>query len=87
METPQLNFTLMKSCLLLATFFIFSFFTFFNGAAFNLSRHLARTPTTDGVSGNLNGFVQFPSTNAWNTNIASAPVDPSSAADCRAMEQ
>jgi hypothetical protein len=30
-------------------------------------------------SGNLNGFVPFPSTNAWNTNIASATVDPNSA--------
>jgi hypothetical protein len=32
----------------------------------------------DGAS--LNGFVPFPSTAAWNTNIASAPVDPNSAA-------
>ena len=30
----------------------------------------------DGAS--LNGFVPFPSTNVWNTNIASAPVDPNS---------
>ena len=27
----------------------------------------------------LNGFVPFPSTNLWNTNISSAPVDPNSA--------
>jgi hypothetical protein len=27
----------------------------------------------------LNGFVPFPSNNLWNTNIASAPVDPNSA--------
>jgi hypothetical protein len=27
----------------------------------------------------LNGFVPFPSSDAWNTNIASAPVDPNSA--------
>jgi hypothetical protein len=32
----------------------------------------------DGAS--LNGFIPFPSTAAWNTNIASAPVDPNSAA-------
>jgi hypothetical protein len=30
----------------------------------------------DGAS--LNGFVPFPSTNVWNTNIASAPVDQNS---------
>ena len=33
-----------------------------------------------GNNASLNGFVPFPSTNAWNTNIASAPVDPNSAA-------
>lgn len=27
----------------------------------------------------LNGYVPFPSSDAWNTNIASAPVDPNSA--------
>jgi hypothetical protein len=32
-----------------------------------------------GANASLNGFVPFPSTNAWNTNIASAPVDPDSA--------
>jgi hypothetical protein len=32
-----------------------------------------------GTNANLNGFVPFPTTNAWNTNIASAPVDPESA--------
>jgi hypothetical protein len=32
-----------------------------------------------GDNANLNGFVPFPATNAWNTNIASAPVDPNSA--------
>jgi len=31
-----------------------------------------------GKNANLNGFLPFPSTNAWNTNIASAPVDPDS---------
>ena len=34
-----------------------------------------------GNNANLNGFVPFPATNAWNTNIASAPVDPNSAGD------
>jgi hypothetical protein len=33
-----------------------------------------------GSGASLNGFVPFPSTNAWNTNIASAPLDPNSAA-------
>jgi hypothetical protein len=31
-----------------------------------------------GVNASLNGFVPFPATNVWNTNIASAPVDPNS---------
>jgi hypothetical protein len=33
-----------------------------------------------GNGANLNGFVPFPSTNAWNTNIASDTPDPNSAA-------
>lgn len=33
-----------------------------------------------GNNASLNGFVPFPATNVWNTNIASAPVDPNSAA-------
>ena len=33
-----------------------------------------------GNGASLNGFIPFPSTNAWNTNIASAPLDPNSAA-------
>jgi hypothetical protein len=32
-----------------------------------------------GNNASLNGFVPFPATNVWNTNIASAPVDPNSA--------
>jgi hypothetical protein len=32
-----------------------------------------------GNGASLNGYVPFPSSNAWNTNIASAPVDPNSA--------
>lgn len=31
-----------------------------------------------GNNASLNGFVPFPADNAWNTNIASAPVDPNS---------
>ena len=31
-----------------------------------------------GNNASLNGFVPFPSTNVWNTNIASAPLDPNS---------
>jgi hypothetical protein len=34
---------------------------------------------TTGQGGSLNGFVPFPSNSLWNTNIASAPVDPNSA--------
>jgi hypothetical protein len=33
-----------------------------------------------GNNASLNGFVPFPTANVWNTNIASAPVDPNSAA-------
>jgi hypothetical protein len=33
-----------------------------------------------GDNASLNGFVPFPADNAWNTNIASAPLDPNSAA-------
>ncbi|MGA3026414.1 MAG: hypothetical protein ABSF98_16740, partial [Bryobacteraceae bacterium] len=29
-----------------------------------------------GADASLNGFVPFPSTNAWNTDISSAPLDP-----------
>jgi hypothetical protein len=31
-----------------------------------------------GNNANLNGFVPFPADNVWNTNIASAPLDPNS---------
>ncbi|MGC2733361.1 MAG: IPT/TIG domain-containing protein [Candidatus Acidiferrales bacterium] len=33
-----------------------------------------------GQGGSLNGFLPFPADNAWNQNIASAPVDPNSPA-------
>jgi len=33
-----------------------------------------------GPEGALNGFIPFPSSSLWNTNIANAPVDPNSAA-------
>jgi Chitobiase/beta-hexosaminidase C-terminal domain len=33
-----------------------------------------------GIGANLNGFVPFPATNAWNTNIAADTPDPNSAA-------
>ena len=32
-----------------------------------------------GNGASLNGYVPFPSSNLWNTNIASAPIDPNSA--------
>ena len=38
-----------------------------------------------GNGASLNGYVPFPSSNAWNTNIASSPVDPSSAAIIAAL--
>ncbi|HTZ98159.1 MAG TPA: hypothetical protein VMB18_17280 [Terriglobales bacterium] len=33
-----------------------------------------------GIEAGLNGFIPFPTDNAWNQNIANAPVDPNSAA-------
>jgi hypothetical protein len=33
-----------------------------------------------GNMASLNGFIPFPSTNAWNTDISSAPLDPNNAA-------
>jgi hypothetical protein len=41
---------------------------------------LGTTATAGTVGGDLNGFVPFPSDNAWNTNISNSPVDPNSAA-------
>ncbi len=77
-----MNFALMKFRLLFNALFAFSFFTCLTGTACaqSCADISLGTPTTDGISGNLNGFIPFPSTNAWNTNIASAPVDPNSAA-------
>jgi len=44
---------------------------------------LAQNGTCSGMSlgqgTNLNGFVPFPSTSLWNSEISSAPVDPNSA--------
>ncbi len=34
---------------------------------------------SQGPEGSLNGFVPFPASSLWNTNIANAPVDPNSA--------
>jgi hypothetical protein len=46
------------------------------------STAFAQAGTCAGMSigplASLNGFVPFPSNNLWNTNIASAPVDPNS---------
>lgn len=71
----------MKSSLLLHATFIFSLVIFFSGTVYaqTCSGISLGTPTTDGSSGNLNGFVPFPSTNAWNSNIANSPIDPNSA--------
>src|ERR1700740_1245734 len=33
---------------------------------------------SQGQEGSLNGFVPFPPSSLWNTNIANAPVDPNS---------
>ena len=33
-----------------------------------------------GQEGSLNGFIPFPSSSLWNTNISNAQVDPNSAA-------
>ena len=49
-----------------------------NGDGVDRCVSVQRHSLGDGAS--LNGFIPFPSTAAWNTNIASAPVDPNSAA-------
>src|ERR1700761_967698 len=38
-----------------------------------------------GNGASLNGYVPFPSSNLWNTNIASSPVDPNSASIIAAL--
>ncbi len=38
-----------------------------------------------GNGASLNGYIPFPASNLWNTNIASAPVDPNSAAIITAL--
>jgi hypothetical protein len=38
-----------------------------------------------GTAASLNGFVPFPSTNYWNTNISSAAIDPNSSSYISAM--
>ena len=47
------------------------------------SESFAQSGTCAGISlgpgANLNGFVPFPSDNAWNTDISAMPVDPNSA--------
>src|SRR5262245_31852683 len=53
--------------------------------AFVLSQKagFAQNGTCSGISvgqgANLNGFVPFPSSSLWNTDISTAPVDPNSA--------
>ncbi len=76
MMASRFRSTTREPRLFLKALCLFSFFLLFGGSVY--------AQTCSGMSlGNgasLNGFVPFPSTNAWNTNIASAPVDPHSAA-------
>src|SRR5260370_33575693 len=61
----------------------------FNTAAFGIAiliysgEAFGQTGTCSGMSlgqgANLNGFVPFPSSSLWNTDISTAPVDPNSA--------
>jgi hypothetical protein len=53
-------------------------YTIANGSAGYCSG-LSLGDSPDGTA-NLNGIVPFPATNAWNVNIANAPVDPNNAA-------
>jgi hypothetical protein len=50
---------------------------FLSGAAFSQSGTCSGM--TVGQLTSLNGFVPFPSTSLWNTDISTAPVDPNSA--------
>ncbi|MGD0929372.1 MAG: hypothetical protein ABR902_01860 [Candidatus Korobacteraceae bacterium] len=67
MHRKSLSYLLLTAALLLATSFAFAQNNPCNGI-------------TLGPMGSFNGFVPFPSSSLWNTNIANAPVDPNSAA-------
>jgi hypothetical protein len=60
-----------------------------SSGALNITVNSSSGPSCGNMStGNgasLNGYVPFPSSNAWNTNIASAPLDPNSAAIIAAL--
>ena len=54
-------------------------------AKLNFTINAATVPSacskmSTGDNASLNGFVPFPSTNAWNTDISNAPLDPNNAA-------
>jgi hypothetical protein len=50
-----------------------------NSAAYTIGAASACGAMSTGDIASLNGFVPFPASNVWNTNIANAPVDPNSA--------
>lgn len=62
----------------------FSLILLLSSLLFLATAALAQGNPCNGISlgqeGSLNGFVPFPSSSLWNTNISSAPVDPNSAA-------
>ena len=52
-------------------------YTISNGSSGNCSG--MTLGSSENGAANMNGFVPFPVTNAWNVNIANAPVDPNNA--------
>jgi hypothetical protein len=56
------------------------FVALFFSLTFLAQAQLACSVMSLGSGASLNGFLPFPANNAWNTNIADAPVDPNSSA-------
>jgi len=67
MHRKSLSYLLLTAGLLLITSFVSAQSNPCNGISL-------------GPGGSFNGFIPFPASSLWNTNIANAPVDPNSAA-------
>jgi len=60
-----------------AAAFVITIALIYSGTAFGQSGNCSGMSLGQGA--NLNGFVPFPSSSLWNTDISAAPVDPNSA--------
>jgi hypothetical protein len=85
MKISRYLYVQMKLCFLCFVFILFASFASAQqnpqyGSSTACAGMTLGTATTNGtIGGDMNGFVPFPSTNAWNTSILNAPVDPNSA--------